>query len=424
MVNGLQTKSVKTAIYTLLVMLYPALALSTAHGSGAIQACLLIMAVVSATRFNALMHAYEQLSNDAKLFSLLFMVSVLLESFIIAVHGYTHPALHSPLLRLVAIVSLITIAGLRIRARYFWLGIVFGAFAVLATAVYQRFYLHIPRATGYHNAIHFGNFSLVLGLLSFVAFTQLKQINIFSKILLLSAALAGLITSLLSGSRGGWIALILSFIPIYTYSKPNYRKQLLWAILILLVLLVSIYLLPSLGFKTRLTEIYDNINAYLHGNPHTSIGYRFEMMRGSLNVALENPFWGIGDNFKLVMQEMARLGTVVPNANFNDTHNELIYAFLRGGVVGFLQLLILYIAPMLYFIKTAKSTAAQSNETLMALAVGGVVLTMATIDFGLSVNVFTRQIGKSFYFIMVIYLLGLCEIERRKASAPKIFKPA
>jgi O-antigen ligase len=399
-------------IYASIVLLYPALSLSTAHGSGVLQACMLILALVSMIQFSQTKQTYQRLSGDAKLFILLFLFSVALEVFIIWVHGYNHPTLHSPVLRLVCMMLLIGIVTYSVDSKYLWTGIVMGALAVLATAFYQRFHLNIARATGYHNAIHFGNFSLALGLFAFAALSQIKHTSVAIKLALISALIAGLLTSLLSGSRGGWIAMVLSFIPLYTYSKPEYKKYLLIAMVLVISLFAVTYAIPSTGVKIRMLQIFENITAYLNGNPYTSLGYRLEMMRASLNVILLHPLIGIGDNFKVVVQEMGRLGMDVTMHNFNDTHNEVIFSFLRGGIAGFLQLILLYCAPIIYFVRTSRLKMAQSNGQLMALALAGIIFVMACIDFGLSVNIFTRQIGKSFYFIMITCLIALCEVRR------------
>ncbi len=206
--------------------------------------------------------------------------------------------------------------------------------------------------------------------------------------------------------------MMLSFIPLYSYSKKEYKFQLFVALLIIIALFATVYFIPATHVKARVLEVFSNLTDYSNGNANTSIGLRLEMVRASLNIALAHPLLGIGDNFNIVIQEMARLGTALINPDLKDTHNEFVDAFLKGGIAGVLQLMIFYFAPLVYFIKTAKLDISRNNEHLMALAVGGIVLVMACIDFGLSVNVFTRQIGKAFYFIMVFYLIALCEVHR------------
>jgi O-antigen ligase len=157
------------------------------------------------------------------------------------------------------------------------------------------------------------------------------------------------------------------------------------------------------------------LQAYAKGDVHTSIGMRFELFQASWKVFLNHPMLGVGDDFKPALAEMVKAGVEIkPSYQLNDTHNEVLYALMRGGVVGLGQLLLVYLAPMVYFIRTLRRSVSGGAPILRAFAAAGLLLVLMTIDFGLSVNVFTRHIGKAFYFVTVCFLIAFCEIERRR----------
>jgi O-antigen ligase len=402
-------------IFPCLLLLFPGTGLSTPIGAGLTEAALLIIAMVGFARARQIWATPHRLSGPLRLFCILWLVSVALEFFLMTIHGFSAPRMHSPLLRIAAVISLVLMVDAAPKTRFFWYGIAVGCFSVLAIASYRKFHLNIERATGFHNPIHFGNFSLAMGMLALAALTQLRSASTPFKIILGLSAVAGVLTSLFSGSRGGWLALLLIFIPLMSISKD--KKQLGFLALFFGVGLVLVYLLPETDVKARIESITHDLIAYGQGNIETSIGMRLELFRSSFNVFLANPVIGVGDNFKFALDEMARVGKpAAPGHKLNDTHNEVIYALMRGGVFGLAQLLLLYMAPLFYFGKAMRSKDNRENQALLASAAAGFVFVLITIDFGLTVNVFTRHIGKAFYFILICFLVAMCEIERNNAK--------
>jgi O-antigen ligase len=410
MKNSHHTRSY-ALIFPCLLLLFPATGLSTPVGAGLTEAALVIIAIAGFAHFRQIWAMPDRLSEPLKLFCILWLLSVALEFFLMTIHGFSASRMHSPLLRIAAVISLVLMVEAAPKTRLFWYGIALGCFSVFAIASYQKFHLNIERATGFHNAIHFGNFSLAMGMMALAALTQVRSASRLFKIMLGLATFAGVLTSLFSGSRGGWLALFLIFIPLISISKD--KKKMIFLALFFGAGLVLAYFLPETGVRLRIESITHDLTAYGQGNIETPIGMRFELFRSSFNVFLAHPFIGVGDNFKFALDEMARLGKpAAPGHSLNDTHNEVIYALLRGGVFGLAQLLLLYIAPLLYFGQALRSNDNSENQALLASAAAGFVLVLLTIDFGLTVNVFTRHIGKAFYFIFICFLVAVCEIER------------
>ena len=414
MKNSYLTRSY-ALIFSCLLLLFPGTALSTPVGAGLTEAALLIVAIVGLSHFRQTWITPGHLSNPLKLFCVLWLISVALEFFLMTIHGFSASGMHSPLLRIAAVISLVLMVEVAPKTRVFWYGIALGCFSVFVIASYRKFHLNIDRATGFHNPIHFGNFSLAMGMMALAALTQLKSASTSLRVLLGLATLAGVLTSLFSGSRGGWLALLLIFIPLMSISKD--KRQMSFVALFFGAGLVLAYVVPETGVRPRIESIAHDLIAYGQGNIETSIGMRLELFRSSFNVFLAHPVIGVGDNFKFALDEMARLGKpAAAGHNLNDTHNEVIYALMRGGVFGFAQLLLLYLAPLIYFGRALRRKENRDNQALLASAAAGFVLVLVTIDFGLTVNVFTRHIGKALYFILICFLVAMCEIELNNAK--------
>jgi O-antigen ligase len=402
-------------MFPCLLVLFPGTALSTPVGAGLTEAALLLVATAGFLHFRQIWITPGHLSKSLRLFCVLWLVSVALELLLMTIHGFSARGMHSPLLRIAALISLVLMVEIAPRTSVFWYGIALGCFTVFVVACYQKFHLKIDRATGFHNPIHFGNFSLAMSMMALAALTQLRSASTALKLVLGLATLAGVLTSFLSGSRGGWLALLLIFIPLMSISKD--KKQMGLIALFFGAGLVLVYAVPETGVRSRIEAITHDLIAYDQGNIETSVGMRLELFRSSFNVFLAHPLIGVGDNFKLALDEMARLGKpAAAGHDLNDTHNEAIYALMRGGVFGFGQLLLLYLAPLIYFGRALRRPENQNNQALLASAAAGFVLVLVTIDFGLTVNVFTRHIGKALYFILICFLVAMCEIEMNKAK--------
>ena len=94
---------------------------------------------------------------------------------------------------------------------YFWYGCASGALLAFLIAVVQVYFLNVGRAYGFRNPITFGDTAILLGTGALVGlfFCQLKFKSNITRIYLIIGGIAGLLTSLLSGSKGGWLSLVM-----------------------------------------------------------------------------------------------------------------------------------------------------------------------------------------------------------------------
>src|SRR5699024_2829187 len=95
------------------------------------------------------------------------------------------------------------------RLTWLWLGLGIGAIAACIWSGYQKFFLDIQRAGGYTNAIQYGNLAMLMGVwcVAGLGWAHTQTHCRRWQLLLVVGALCGVLASLLSGSRGGWIGL-------------------------------------------------------------------------------------------------------------------------------------------------------------------------------------------------------------------------
>lgn len=277
---------------------------------------------------------------------------------------------------------------------WFWLGVCFGGASAGLIAIYERVFIGLSRADNGINAIPFGNLSLLMGALSLVACIYYIQKRPKFHYGLISFAMCGaflgLLASLLSGTRGGWVAIpflaALLFSATNNLIKPKTRNI---SIVVMVLFVVAIIAYPSSGIWLRIVAIFDDIYQYfINNNADTSLGTRFELWRAGWIMFIENPIMGVGesgvqDNLpSLVAREIAfERGSVLPQL-----HSDIIDTLARRGLLGATSLLLMYVVFASTFAKKALKTNDKVNVKL--LAVSGMMVIIAFFDFGLSQSMF------------------------------------
>lgn len=293
------------------------------------------------------------------------------------------------------------------RLCWLWAGVAVGGILTALWAGYQKFVLDIYRAGGYTHVIQFGNISMLTGFfcLSGVAWarTQLRN-NAWTTILLLGA-LGGVLGSLLSGSRGGWVGLPLVFLVLYRAYRDFFSTRVKVAIVGLVVgSAVLVYSVPQFGVQARVNYAFSDLMQYQQGNSNTSLGARFEMWKGASQLFLERPIFGWGDiHYEPAMQELIAEGKASEVVTgFGHPHNEMLNVAAKQGLIGVFALLALYLVPLRLF-----SPGLQSSDlTQRSLATAGTLLPVAYIDFGLSQAFFAHNSGVMIYAFWLVVLWG------------------
>ncbi|MFG6668606.1 O-antigen ligase family protein [Halomonas sp. HNIBRBA4712] len=321
---------------------------------------------------------------------------------------------------LLAVPVLLLIARYPPKLALLWAGLALGAIGAGSWALWQNLVMEVARAGGFLHVIQFGNLSMLMGVLCLAglgfAFVQPRRWRWVA--LLLAGALLGMLGSLLSGSRGGWIGLpFIAFVLYRGYGRALSLKVKGAAVAAALVIAVAMYAIPQTGVQTRVQAGVNDVTQYLGGGERdTSLGLRFQMWRGAGELITERPLLGWGETgYVEAMVALGERGVISPAATgFDHAHNEFIDATAKRGVVGLIILLALYLVPMRLF----ASGLAHEDYRVRSLAVAGTLLPVAYIDFGLSQTFLAHNSGAMFYAFWLAVWWGAYSAYRR-AAAPE-----
>lgn len=410
----------KEAFASNVVFLLPALALTSSFGMTLMQAVILVATIWAANKGLPAWFA-ENLRTIrwiAAGFAGYFIVAIVRMPF--SSSGLS--SLDGPFRFLVALSCIGFIGWFRPNIRHFWLGLCAGAIGAGVVAIAERTVYGIDhRVMGFtHHPITFGNLSLALGLMSLCAWSELRNTRWF--FLPGVAVLASLVASILSGSRGGWLALGICVVLIMYYGRRIYGSHVRYVALLVPIVFAIAYFIPGTTIDTRIDNIFSDIEAYFWGgDASTSLGIRFELWKGSFLMFLDHPVFGVGrGNFQAAMDGLVQQGRIQPSVavEFWHSHNDFLYFLASGGILELAFLLLFYGAPLCIFVSVLHGR--RSGDPALALA--GLLLVTSFIGFGLTEAMFWLMATKVFYLTMVCSLVGFCLIAGKRDTA--LSKPA
>lgn len=316
------------------------------------------------------------------------------------------------ILVLPVMVLLLNVSG---RKEWLWYGVVIGAMSGFSLALYERLVLGLGRARGSENAILFGNMSMLLGFLSLTAAAYFfYQKRFFWLVLALTGGVCGIGGSVLSGSRGGWIAApLLIFFLLWMYRNLLGRKLLSKVVLVMFLMVSVVVVVPQTGVQARIGLAVSNITHYVNNTEkETSVGLRFDMWKAALYMFQQNPIIGVGESqVKTIKKNLADTGSVrqriVP---YHHAHNEFLDAASKRGVVGVFFILVLYLVPLKLFMKKVRQN--ECDWRIKSYAIAGALVPMSYIDFGFTNVMFTQKIGVIMYaFSIVLFWVAVKNAE-------------
>jgi O-antigen ligase len=307
------------------------------------------------------------------------------------------------------LLAAVLLAGLRLRPpdpRVLWGAVSVGALGAGSIAFHESVLLGHARADNGMNAIPFGNLSLLLGGLSLMgALWCLRGRRLHQRTMLaltLVAGLAGMLGSLLSGTRGGWIAIPLLLLLIHRVAGEvlalRWRRRMAVAVAALLLAAVVI---PQSGVRDRVALAVSNVQAYVGAQEQaargTSVGLRLEMWRAGGTLFLERPWLGWGEGrLEAARDALVAEGSLHPGiSQYDQLHSDLIDTAARRGVLGLTTLLLFYGVPIALFWRCMRAPGANAERRLVAAA--GMMVPVAFIDFGLTQSMLRDVRGLSGY---------------------------
>lgn len=260
----------------------------------------------------------------------------------------------------------------------------------------------VPRSTGLlSEAISRGNMGMLFGLIALVACFAVKGKH--WKLLAFIGFLGGVTLSILSGSRGGWLALVISLFTL-TFIFFKFSKKVEFKALVLMQLcfvLGVILFWSNLPVQDRLYLVLNNIELYFDGEVHTSVGYRLELWKASYYAFLEKPLFGWGwTNFNAAHQYVMQEGLVEQTRLFGHPHNQFLLFLVETGLFGMLALIAFLLWPLIVAVSYIRQRAEFNPKIYWAILI--IVVTESLVEFSLTDHTFSQK-----YFIFVYVLLSL-----------------
>ena len=256
--------------------------------------------------------------------------------------------------------------------------------------------------------IHFGNFELILGVLSLFSIDWFGRDRLLLRILKILGFAAGLAASLASGSRGGWLAIPV-FIAIFFYFKVTRVSLKMVAVsLVSAILAITIVYSASSTFHQRVNELANDVATFDQGNRDTSTGIRWQLYKAAVDVFMRHPIFGVGpEGFAAEMKPMVDAGKITPKAaelGRGEVHNDILSRAAGMGLFGLLAILAIYFAPLNLFWRATRS----ASEKIKRTGILGIAFVSGFFVFGLTVEFLNLTMAAAFYSFTVAVLLAAC----------------
>ncbi len=312
---------------------------------------------------------------------------------------------------------LVALAGQKLDSRYFFVGAAVGGVVALGIAAFQVYYLDMYRAAGLNGPIRLGNTSVVLGAAALIGFAYLRHTINSRPIrwLLLAGGMAGFTASLLSGSKGGWLSLIMVaiiFIGIVTRGA-NRSKRLLYFFSALIMMVCVSAFLPKSAVWDRISSAYRGTVVWINTGKVTedSASIRLETNKMAWFIAMKSPWIGIPVREKFErMEEIVNEGLVDDVVlQYKAIDNDILETLVSKGVLGLVTTFFVHVCTFIVFFRFRRD----SVVAVRALAALGMMLPILYCEFGLASAIFSTTIFRTIYISWSMVLLGMIFAERR-----------
>lgn len=302
-------------------------------------------------------------------------------------------------------------------------GLATGCVGALGVAAYQYLVQGMNKATGFTNAIQYGDIAMYMGLATW-CFALFSGRGWRQPLLLWLCGACGVLASLLSETRGAWVVAPMLLVVMLWALHQSGRTKLAVAAVVAAGMLMAAVLIPyGQKFVGRATLAVAELQQY-QAQPQqaavTSIGQRMEQWRLAWHMIKTKPVMGWGTHGVIAgKQSIVDQGLAHPSVMaYGHAHNEILDMWVKRGLLGLTLLLLFYALPLAIFWPTRKrldAVPAAGRADAMALRVAASLLPLAYFGFGWTQVFFAHNSGNMFYlFALVSFYGGIKAMEAAK----------
>lgn len=300
-----------------------------------------------------------------------------------------------------------------INPNVFYNSVLLGAFSCAVIAIYQNYYLNVPRSYGAGSIIAFGSLSMTLAMMCLtIAFYNRFSLK---TIVFYLGAFLSIYASILSGSRGAWLILVSSLLMVILLNplKWSFVSRIIGSVLIVILLFSAYQYKP---IQTRVDKAEKELTGYFNeGKVNSSVGVRLELWRMAISISSDNILVGIGEgNFKEEIKKRVDKSETNPFLlNMAHVHQEYLSTLMNRGGFGLMSLLFIFLIPLLYFLKNM--TSEKDNRKILSTL--GLVLVTSVMTISLSDVYFLQHQNILFYFSFIFILFVLMNENRYRIES-------
>jgi O-antigen ligase len=310
--------------------------------------------------------------------------------------------------------------GRLVEGKALWQGALAGALLAGTWSLVEVHFAGADRAAGLTtNAILFGDLALMAG---FLAATLAPSVDLRDRRaqLSLAALFAGVLASMLSASRGGWLAIP----PLLLVLTWHHRREagLRQAAAVVACLLLATLVADLAGgraiarVEAAVQEVHDYRDTPATSAAHaTSVGTRLDMWQASVSAFVDRPVTGLGwGNLQEYFTEEAARGEITAEASTKvHAHNQYLSAMANGGALGLLALLALLAVPARWF----RVAMRDRDPERRAIGAAGLVVVLSYSTFAMTEGIFERLLPVAVFSIVIAMLAGNLDATERAATA-------
>jgi O-antigen ligase len=304
-----------------------------------------------------------------------------------------------------------------------WSGVAAGAVAAGVYSIVLSIWLSPGgRVAGSYHAIAFGDLATVLAFMSLLGLRFFRQRHAAYVLIPIMAFGLGTIASILSETRGAWIA-VPGFLVILFFYRRRYLNplQLTSIVILIFLILLSVYKMPESRIVSRVQLVYEEVKNYSYGrkvNKPSATAERIEGWLAAWEIYKEHPVLGAGPgSFKPKVHKMIaedKRSQII--SKYSQPHNAYLAVMADCGTFGILALLAIFILPLWAIVLAIKR-----GEGDTEVGYAGLILIVGFMHFGLTETIFGRNININFYIIMLSAVISIAAGYRKPFFNDKHF---